>query len=86
MADPKTLATWEDDGTSYTVTLNLDNDKPTGMTIDAVTGDKTRRATLPIDYGSLEYYANAWSEAKPVKKLTADAERALALAERLGYG
>ena len=46
--------------------------------IEAIKGAQSRRATLPIEFGSGEWYAEAWSESKPAKKLTAAAERALA--------
>jgi hypothetical protein len=86
MANKRTLASWKCEGTHYSVKLHLENDQPTGMTIEAVTGDKTRRAELPIEFGSLEWYAQVWSETKSAKQLTAAAERALGLAERFGYG
>jgi hypothetical protein len=86
MENQKILANWSHEGTDYTVTLHLKNGLPNGLTIEAVKGDKIRRAKLPIDFGSTEWYAQVWSESKSAKHLTAAAERALALAERFGYG
>ena len=86
MTDHRTLATWSHEGTTYTATLHLEEDRPTGLTIEAVAGDKLRAATLPIESGSLEWYAQVWSESKSSKHLTVAAERALAMADRLGYG
>ena len=85
MADHKTLATWEVEGTRYVVTLQLENNQPNGLTIESVTGEKIRRATLPIEFGSSEWYAQVWSESKSAKHLTAAAERTLGVAERFGY-
>jgi hypothetical protein len=86
LRDHRTLARWVDDGLSYSVSVHLENGKPTGLTIEAISRDGTRCATLPIDFGSSEWYGEVWSESKPAKKLTVAAERALALAERMGYG
>ena len=61
MIDHRTLATWDHESTSYTVTLRIEGGKPTGLIIEAIKGAQSRRATLPIDFGSGEWYAEAWN-------------------------
>ena len=64
MHDYHSLATWEHDGVSYSVSVRLENGEPKELIFEGVTAGKVRSTSVTATEATLDELVDAWSPSR----------------------
>ena len=85
MEDHHTLATWDHDGTRYSVSVRLENGEPKEVIFEQVADGEVRRTSMATGGATLDELAETWSTSRRRSVMSFDVRQVLDIAAGLQH-